>query len=68
MPQERMDGWIEYAMEYAKAERELRIERWVFISIECEDEAGRGFRLHPLLINGVVLDWILSVLGTPCII
>lgn len=46
MAQERMDDWMEYAREYAKAERELRIERWVFISIECEDEAGNHVRLH----------------------
>lgn len=46
MAQERMDDWMEYAREYAKAERELRIERWVFISIECKDEAGNAVRLH----------------------
>lgn len=40
MAQERMDDWMEYARELAHAERELRIERWVFISIECKDEAG----------------------------
>lgn len=39
MAQERMDDWMEYARELAHAERELRIERWVFISIECKDEA-----------------------------
>lgn len=34
MAQERMDDWMEYAREYAKAERELKIEKWVYISIE----------------------------------
>lgn len=34
MAQERMDDWMEYAKEYAKAERELKIEKWVYISIE----------------------------------
>lgn len=29
-----MDDWMEYAREYAKAERELKIEKWVYISIE----------------------------------
>lgn len=46
MAQERMDDWMEYARELARAERELRIERWVFISIECKDEAGNPVRLH----------------------
>ena len=40
MAQERMDDWMEYARELARAERELRVERWVFISIECKDDAG----------------------------
>ncbi len=34
MAQERMDDWMEYARDYAKAERELKIEKWVYISIE----------------------------------
>lgn len=46
MEQERMDDWMEYARELARAERELRIERWVFISIEYKDEAGNPVRLH----------------------
>ena len=41
-----MDDWMEYARELARAERELRIERWVFISIECKDDAGNPVRLH----------------------
>ncbi len=46
MAQERMDDWMEYARELARAERELRVERWVFISIECKDEAGNPIWLH----------------------
>ena len=46
MAQERMDDWMEYARELARAERELRIERWVFISIECKDDAGNPVRIH----------------------
>lgn len=34
MAQEKIDNWWEYARELAKAERELEIEKWVFISIE----------------------------------
>ena len=32
--QEDISGWMERAKELAKAERELKIEKWVFISIE----------------------------------
>lgn len=46
MAQERIDDWWEYAKELAKAERELQFERWVYISIEYKDEAGRKCRLH----------------------
>lgn len=38
MGQERMDDWREYAREYARAERELQIEKWVYISIEYRTE------------------------------
>lgn len=31
MAQEKMDSWWEYAHELAKAERELKIEKWVYI-------------------------------------
>lgn len=34
MAQERIDDWQIYARELAKAERELKIEKWVYISIE----------------------------------
>lgn len=40
--QESMDDWFELAKYYAKAERELNIERWVFISIEYKDERKLG--------------------------
>lgn len=46
MAQERIDDWWEYARELAKAERELKIEQWVFISIEYKDADGRTHRLH----------------------
>ena len=29
MAQEKIDSWWEYARELAKAERELKIEKWV---------------------------------------
>ena len=34
MAQEGIDSWWEYARELAKAERELKVEKWVYISIE----------------------------------
>ena len=40
MAQEKMDSWWEYAREQAKAERELKIEKWVYISIEYKEENG----------------------------
>ena len=39
MAQEKMDSWWEYARELAKAERELKIEKWVYISIEYKEES-----------------------------
>ena len=43
MAQEKMDSWWEYARELAKAERELKIEKWVYISIEYKEENGERF-------------------------
>lgn len=45
MAQERIDGWWEYARELAKAERELKIERWVYISIEYRTKERERVRL-----------------------
>lgn len=46
MAQDRMDGWIEYAREHAKAERELKIEKWVYISVEYRPQARDRIVLH----------------------
>lgn len=46
MVQERIDDWWEYAKDLARAERELQIERWVYIFIEYKDEAGTSVQLH----------------------
>lgn len=35
--QENMDGWFQTAKDFAKAENELKIERWVQITIEYND-------------------------------
>ena len=34
MAQENIGDWMEYAREYAKVQREMRIEKWVCITIE----------------------------------
>ena len=41
MAQEKMDSWWEYARELAKAEREHKIEIWVYISKEYKEENGK---------------------------
>ncbi|MGN1197093.1 MAG: hypothetical protein ACI4TA_05775 [Acetatifactor sp.] len=46
MAQEKMDSWWEYARELAKAERELKIEKWVYISIEYKEENGERIVLY----------------------
>lgn len=46
MAQERIDDWWEYAKDLAKAERELQIERWVYISpssIRMKPDGSAGF-------------------------
>ena len=45
MPQERIDDFIQLAKDYAKAERELGVQHWVFISIEHTDGNGNYERL-----------------------
>lgn len=37
MAQERIDDFIQLAKDYAKAEKELEVQHWVFISIERTD-------------------------------
>ena len=45
MAQERIDDFIQMAKDYAKAEKELKVQRWVFISIERTDGNGNHERL-----------------------
>ncbi len=46
MAQEKFDDWWEYARELAKAERELKIEKWVLISIEYRTKECERVILH----------------------
>lgn len=36
--QENMGDWFQMAKEYAKAEKELKIERWVYISLGYKEK------------------------------
>lgn len=42
MAQENMGDWMEYAREYAKAHREMKIEKWVCITMNTGRRNGNG--------------------------
>lgn len=42
MAQENMGDWMEYAREYAKAQREMKIEKWVCITMNTGRRNGNG--------------------------
>lgn len=48
MAQEVMDDWMQYAKDLAKAERELKIEHWVYITFEVRDENRNREILHKI--------------------
>lgn len=48
MAQETMDDWMQYAKDLAKAERELKIEHWVYITFEIRDENRNREILHKI--------------------
>jgi len=45
MAQESIDDFIQLSKDYAKAEEDLEVQRWVFISIERTDENCNYVRL-----------------------
>lgn len=45
MAQENMGDWMQYAREYAKAQREMKIEKWVYITIEYRTKERQRFVL-----------------------
>ena len=45
MAQESIDDFIQIAKDYAKAEKDLGVQHWVFISIARTDESGNNIRL-----------------------
>ena len=56
MAQERMDDWMQYAKDLARAERELNIEHWVYITFEIRHEDGNREVLHKIDIPRDMLD------------
>lgn len=56
MAQEKMDDWMQYAKNLAKAERELGIEHWVYITFEFRNEDRSREVLHKIDIPRDMLD------------
>lgn len=48
MAQEVMEDWMQYAKDLAKAERELKIEHWVYITFEIRHQDGHREILHKI--------------------
>lgn len=40
MAQESIDYFIQMAKDYAKAEKELEVQHWVFVNFERKDESN----------------------------
>jgi len=43
-----MEDWMQYAKDLAKAERELKIEHWVYITFEIRHKEGHREVLHKI--------------------
>ncbi|MDL2305074.1 hypothetical protein LJC72_07015 [Bacteroides sp. OttesenSCG-928-D19] len=56
MAQEKMDNWMQDAKDLAKAERELNIEHWVYITFEIRHEDRSREVLHKIDIPRDMLD------------
>ncbi|WP_255495441.1 hypothetical protein [Dysgonomonas sp. 521] len=48
MAQVIMDDWMQYAKDLAKAEWELKIEHWVYITFEIRHQDGHREILHKI--------------------
>ena len=46
MAQESIDDFIQMAKDYAKAEKDLEVQRWVFVSFERIDDHGNYVHLY----------------------
>lgn len=56
MAHERIDDWIQAAKDLARAERELQIDHWVYITIEYREDDPRKVVLHKIDIPRRMLD------------
>jgi hypothetical protein len=56
MAQEKIDDFMQYAKDIAKAERELGIEHWVYVTFEIRDEDRNREVLHTIDIPRPMLD------------
>lgn len=54
--QEDIGDYWQYAKDLAKAERELKIEQWVFLSFEYRNGKGENIRLHHIDIPRRMLE------------
>lgn len=43
MAQESIDYFIQMAKDYAKAEKELEVQHWVFVNFERKDESNNYY-------------------------
>ena len=59
MAQERIDDFMQMAKDYAKAEKELGVQRWVYVSIEQKYENGERERVkeHKNNSNNLKQKW-----------
>lgn len=58
-----MEDYIQYARDLASAERELKIEHWVYITFEARQEDGKREILHTIDIPREMLDrwrWVIE--------
>jgi hypothetical protein len=56
MAQEKVSDWMQYAKDLAKAERELKIEHWVYISFEIRNPDRSRKVLHTIDMPRNMLD------------
>ena len=54
--QERIDDWMQEAKDLARAERELKIDRWVYITFEYREDDRSRVVLHKIDIPRRMLD------------
>ena len=56
MARERIDDWMQMAKDLARAERELQIEHWVYITFEYREDDRSRVVLHKIDMPRRMLD------------